>query len=118
MIAFVLPSNNNLDVEPSIEATEYKLGFNRSYSKMDNFSFMQSLNISSLTDNKLHILANKFLEIKHVSLFDINSVLTKLRTYPHIFWSPMKVKMFSTIGTPAAAISIIALLIGLYCKCF
>ena len=43
---------------------------------------------------------------------------TKLRTYPHSFWSPMKVKKFSTIDTPIAAISIIALSIGLYCKCF
>ena len=30
-ITFVLPSNNKLNVEPSIEVTEYKLGLNRSY---------------------------------------------------------------------------------------
>ena len=30
-ITFVLPSNNKLDVEATIDATEYKLGFNRSY---------------------------------------------------------------------------------------
>ena len=32
-ITFVLPSNNKLNVEHTIEATEYKLGFNRSYSR-------------------------------------------------------------------------------------
>ena len=45
---------------------EYKLGFNRSNSKINNFILMQSLNISSLTDNKLHVLANKIPEMKHV----------------------------------------------------
>ena len=108
----VLPSNNKLNVEPSIEATEYKLGFNRSYSKINNFSLMQSLNISSLTDEKLQILANKIPEMKHISIFNINSMLTKLRTYPYSFWSLMKVKMFLT-KAPKAAISIIALPIGL-----
>ena len=62
VITFVLPSNNKLNVEPSTEATEYKLGFNRSYSKINNFCLMQSLNISSLLDDKLQILANKFLK--------------------------------------------------------
>ena len=33
-IVFFLPSNNKLNVEPVIEASEYKLGFNRSYSKI------------------------------------------------------------------------------------
>ena len=51
-ITFVLPSNNTLNIQSSIEATEYKLGFNRSYSKIDSFSFMQSLNISGLMDDK------------------------------------------------------------------
>ena len=51
-MAFVLLSNNKLNIESSTEATEYKLGFNRSYSKTDNFSLMQSLNISSLMDVK------------------------------------------------------------------
>ena len=45
-------------------------------------------------------------------------MLTKLRTYPHSFYSSMKVKTFSTVVTPVAAVSIIALSIGLYCKCF
>ena len=44
-ITFVLPSNNKLNVEPTIEADEYKLGFNRSYFKINNCSLMQSLNI-------------------------------------------------------------------------
>ena len=51
-ITFVLPSNNKLNVEPSIKATEYKLGFNRSSSEINNFYLMQSLNISTLTDDK------------------------------------------------------------------
>ena len=42
---------------------------------------MQSLNISSLTEGKLQVLTNKILEMKHVSIFNINSMLTKLRTY-------------------------------------
>ena len=40
-----------------MEALENKLGFNRSYSKINNFILMQSLNISSLTDNGLQALA-------------------------------------------------------------
>ena len=32
-VIFVLPSNNKLNVELSIEVTDYKLGFNRSYWK-------------------------------------------------------------------------------------
>ena len=52
-ITFVLPSNNKLIVEPINETLEYKLGYNRSYSKINNFSLMLALNISSLTDNGL-----------------------------------------------------------------
>ena len=52
-ITFVLPSNNKLNIESFIEETEYKLGFNRSYSNIDNFSLMQSLKVSNLTDDKL-----------------------------------------------------------------
>ena len=117
-ITFVLPSNNKLNVEPTIKATEYKLGFNRSHSKINNLSLMQSLNISSLTDNRLKILANKVPEMKHVSIYNIDSTLSKHRTYLHSLWSPMKVKRFSTMVTPIVAISIITLSIGLYLKCF
>ena len=85
-LTFVLPSNKKLNVEPSIEATGYKLGFNMAYLEITNFSLMQSLNISSLTDNKLQDLANNILYMKHVSIFNINSVLTKMRTYPHSFF--------------------------------
>ena len=74
---FVLPSNNKLNVEPIIEAPEHKLGFNRSYSKINNFCLMQSINISSLTDNGLDALGNKIPEMKHVSIFSINSTLNK-----------------------------------------
>ena len=78
---------------------------------------MQSLNISSLKDNGLQVLANKIPEMKHVSIFSINSMLMKLSTFMHNFWSPMKV-IFSTIGTPVTVVSIISLSIGLYCKYF
>ena len=45
-------------------------------------------------------------------------MLTKLRSFPPNAWSLMKVKMFSTIGTPIGVIIILFLSIGLYCKCF
>ena len=79
---------------------------------------MQPLNVSSLTDDRLEVLANKILEMKHVLIFSINNILSKLRTYPHNFWYHMKVKILLTIGTPVAVISIKTLSIGLYCKCF
>ena len=68
-ITFVLPSNNKLNVEPIIKALEYKLGFTRSYSKINMFSLMQSINISNLTNDKLKlkVLANKIQEMKHVN---------------------------------------------------
>ena len=56
-----------INIESSNEATEYILGFNRSYAKFDNFSSMQSLNISSLMDDKLQELAHKILQMKHVN---------------------------------------------------
>ena len=51
-----------------MEATENKLGFSRPYSKINNFSLMQSLNISSLTDDNLKKLANKVPGIKHICI--------------------------------------------------
>ena len=62
-ITFVLPSSNQLNIDSIMKAPESELGFNKSYSKINNFSLMQSLNISSLTDNSLQNLANKILEI-------------------------------------------------------
>ena len=56
--------------------------------------------------------------MKQMSLFSINSTLTKLRIYPNNFWSSIKLKTFSTIGTSASVFGIIALAIRLYCKCF
>ena len=118
-ITFVLPSNNKLNVEPITEEPEYRLGFNRSYSKkINNFSLMQSLNISSLTDNRLDVLSIKIPEMKHMSIFSINNTLTKLRTDPHNFWSHLKVKIFLTIGIPVAVISIIMLSIGFVLQMF
>ena len=68
VITFTLPSNNRLNIDSITEALEYKLGFNRSYSKINNFSLMQSLNISSLTDDSSQNLANKIPEMKHTSV--------------------------------------------------
>ena len=70
---------------------------------------MQSLNISGLKDDKLQVLDNKIGEMKQVSIFNINSMLTTPRRYPHRFWSSMKVQMCLPIGTTIATISIIAL---------
>ena len=91
-LTFVLPSNNKLNVEPIIETSEYKLGFNRLYSKINNFGLM--LNVLSLTDNGLEALASKILEMKHVSISSIYSMLTELRSFPPNFWSPQKFIMF------------------------
>ena len=49
---------------------------------------MQSLDISSHTDDGLQILANKIPEMKHISNFDINSMLTKLKGHTHIVYGP------------------------------
>ena len=74
---------------------------------------MQSLNISSLRDDKLQDVAYKIALRKHVSIFSINNTLTKCRTYPHNFWSSMKVKIFFTIDTLVSAVSVTGLSIGL-----
>ena len=63
---------------------------------------MQALNISSLTDYKLEALASKIQEMKHASIFSINSTLTKPNS-----WSSIKVKLFLTIGTPTTVYHII-----------
>ena len=78
-ITFVLPSNNKLNDELITETPEYKLGFNRSYLKINNFSIMQSLNISSHTDKGLEALASKIPDMKHLSITSINSRFTELR---------------------------------------
>ena len=79
---------------------------------------MQSLNLTSLTDNTLHDLAHKTLEMKQVSIYNIIRALTKLRAYPNNFWSSVKVKTFSIMGTLVSALGILALAIDFYCKCF
>ena len=79
---------------------------------------MQTLNLTSLTDDKLQDLAYKILEMKQMSIHSINNMLTKLRAYQTNFWSSLKVKAFSLIGSLTTALGIIALAIGLYCKCF
>ena len=84
-ITFVLLSNNQLNVDSIVEATENELGFNRSYSKINNFSLMQSLDISSLTDDNLKSIANEILEMKHMSVFRINITLKRIRSLPQTF---------------------------------
>ena len=76
------------------------------------------MNISSLMDDKLQDLAHNILEMKHVSIFSTNSTLTKLRTYPHNFWSSKKLKTFLTLGASVSVAGVIAQPIGSYCKCF
>ena len=71
---FVLPSNNRLNVDSIIKTMENKLGFNRSYSEIDNFSIMQTLDISSTSDKTLISLADKILEMKHILVTYKNKV--------------------------------------------
>ena len=118
-ITFILPSNNRLNENSMPKTMENKLGFNRSNSKINNFSLMQSLDVSSTSDETLKSLANKKLEMKHMSVFSINNTLTKLRSPPPTFWSPTKVKLPSSIGTPIMTTIVLALIIiTVYCKCF
>ena len=79
---------------------------------------MQSLNLTSHTNDKLQDLAHKILEMEQMSIYIINSMSAKLKAYPLNFWSSVKVKTFSTMGTLISALGIIALAIGLYCECF
>ena len=67
-MSFIQLSNKKLHVESSIKTLQYKLDFNMSYSKIDNFSLMQSLSLSSLTDDKLQGLAYKIPEMKQMSV--------------------------------------------------
>ena len=78
---------------------------------------MQSLKISSLIDDGLQVLVNTILEMKHYNNFNINSTLTNLG-HTSIFSGPQWKWKHFVIGIPIVAISIIALSIGLYCKCF
>ena len=78
-MSFLLPSNNKLQVESPIETSQHKLGLNRSYSKIDNFNLMQSLNLKSLIDNKLQDLVHKIPEMKQMSIYITNSTVAKLR---------------------------------------
>ena len=96
-ITFLLSSNNKLNLE-SINESPNQLGFKGSHSKIDNFSLMQTLNILSLIDYKLEVLASKIPEMKHVSISGIMSALTKLRSFTSTFWPSMKVKLFSAIS--------------------
>ena len=114
-ISFLLPYNNKLHVQTPVESPQHMLGFNRSYSKIDNLNLMQILNLTSLTDDKLQDLAHKILEMKQMSFYSIHSALTKLRRYLANFWSLVNVKAFPTIGSLTTAL---ALAISLYCKCF
>ena len=117
-ISFLRPSNNSLHVKTSVEIPKHKLGFNRSYSKIINFNLMQTLNLTSIPNDKLQDLTHKISQIEQMSYHSINIMLTKLRAYPTNFWSSPKVKAFSTICSLTPTLSIIALAISLYCKCF
>ena len=86
-----------------------KLDFSRSYSKIDKFNLMQTLNLTSLTDDKLQHLAQKIPEMKQISIYSMNSTSTNLTAYTNNFWSSVKVKTFSAMGTLVSAFSLIVL---------
>ena len=75
-IFFLLPSNNKLHVKTPTETPQHKLGFNRSYFKINNFNLMLTLNLTSFTNDKLEDVAHKTTEM---SIHSINSMLVKLR---------------------------------------
>ena len=118
MLWLVLPSNNKLNVEPIGESPKNWVLIDCTQKLIDNFSLMQALNILSLMDYNLEALANKIWEMKHLFISCIKSTLTMLRSFTANFWSPMKVKLFSTIGTPTRVIIILFISITLYSKCF
>ena len=63
-ISFLLPSNNILHVKTPMEIPQHKLGFSRSYSKIDIFNPMQTLYLASLSNDKLQDLTHKIPEMK------------------------------------------------------
>ena len=117
-ISFLIPSNNKLHVKSPMETPQCNLGFNRSYSKINNFNLMKTLNLTSITNDKLQDLAHKVPEMKHRPIYRINSTLTKLTAYSTNFWSSLKVKIFSSLSSLTTELGIIALAIVLYFKCF
>ena len=117
-ISFLLPSKNKLHVKTPVKTPQHKLDFNRSYSIISNFNLTQTVNLTSLTNERFQDLAHKILEMTQMSIHSISNMLTKLRAFPNNFWSSTKVKAFSTIGSFTTALCIITLAISLYCKCF
>ena len=107
-------SDNGVEFKSKImeNLSQHKQGFNRYYSKTDNFILMQLLNLTSFMDNKLQDIYHDILEMKQMSIYRIKSTLTKLRAYPNNFWSSLKVKMFSTMDNLVSALGILALAIG------
>ena len=47
-----------------MEIPQNEYGFGKSYSKIDNFNLMQTLNLTRLTNVKLQDLAHKILKMK------------------------------------------------------
>ena len=76
-----------VNIDSSLKTSENRLGFNRSYYKIDNFSLMQSLNISNIKDHDLQAIVTKIPEMKHYAIFTINDTLTKQWSIPTIHWS-------------------------------
>ena len=93
-ISILLPCNNKLHVKSPMETPQHKLGFSTSYSKIDNFNLMQTLNLSSLTEDKFQDFAHKILAMKQMSVY-VNSTLTKLGAYPTNFWSSVSERILN-----------------------
>ena len=78
---------------------------------------MQYLNIFSLHDHELQVIATEILEMKHFSIFSINNTLTKLHSILISHWSTHAVKVIPTILIPITVVIIVILIVTLYCKC-
>ena len=115
-ITFILPSNNCLNVDFDIKASENKFSFNRSYSKIENVNLMQALNISNFCNTNLWTIANKIPEMEDSSIFNIKSTLTKLGSFPTQHWSAHIPKIVPTILTPLTIVMVFILIITIYCN--
>ena len=121
-ITFILPSNNWFNIDSSIKAWENKFGFNRSYSKILNFSLIQFQNISSLHDHELQLIATEIPDIKYFFIISMNNTLTTLHSILITHWSAHVVTIIPAILTPITiiitVISISISILILYCKCW
>ena len=79
---------------------------------------MQSLNISSLHDPEIQVIATKIPEVKYFSIFSINNTLTKLHSILVTHWYAHVVKIIPTILIHLTVIIIVISIVTLYCWCW